>query len=281
MMALKIDDSGPKTFTTSERDERGARQHVPRLTGPELQDLRDLWTGLGPRVGVGSPQLALENSLLRAPPRDVSGPLLEELDRWPGWVSEGRVFRVVMLEGWGLKRELRRSLAQLVDAGKVERRALVAPELPPPTRFDPDVKGYVAGRSPKEQERIDDWDGFEVRSTTRLALKIVPLERAEKWRRQDEALEREWRIVHGTETRNASTYEPPDDPHAAGARRARAALAKLSERHEKILRTLYAGHGGTDESGIDAVRALVGGEREAAIEVIGAACAAYRQARRS
>lgn len=290
MMAYEIKPPGsPETFTTSPRDERAAgSRRTFRLTNKEVQDLRDLWTGVGLVIGVRSPQGALENRLLLAPPRDLTGPILDELELHGGRCCEGLLLRLVAFDKHGLPRdrgvpsEIRRALKQLVREGKVERRPMPMPDVPPPTRFDEKLGEWVPNRTYAEQRRVDDWTGFEIRlAGARLALRIVPLEREERWRRQDEALEREWHTIQGSETPGTLSYDPPEDARSSGANRALRALAKLSERQAEVLRAIFGQHHDSSESELDAVRALVGGDAEAARAATEDACKAYREARGS
>jgi hypothetical protein len=172
-----------------------------------------------------------------------------------------------------------------VSEGKVARRAVALPEVPPRTIVNKTTGEVESCRTNAEQLRIEDWTGFEVRramASARLALAIVPLTREERWRRQDEEVEREWRMIHGNESRGTSaSYEPPEDARRAGANRAYSALAKMSERHAEILRTVFGQHHSSDDSEVESVRALVGGDEEKARTAIESACKAYREARGS
>jgi hypothetical protein len=273
---------GPTTYTTSARDERSSRRSF-RLTGRELQDLRDLWTGIGLQFGVRSAHGAVETRLLMAAPRNVSAPLLEELSRQRGRCSEGKLLRLVALEGWGVPNELRRVLKRLVREGRVERVPLPMPDVTPlTTTLDPRTGDLEAQRTNSEQLRMNDWTGFEIRLVAQPGKRIEQLTREERWRRDDEELEREWRVQHGSESHNASSsYDPAENERAEGATRAHLALMKMSERHAEILRTLFARHHAGEADEVEAVRALVGGDEERAREEIASACSAYKAARGS
>lgn len=281
------------TFTTTERDERAARGRRMRLTGKELQDLRDLWAGIGMRFVVSSPQRALENKLLLAPPRNLAGVILEELERLEalagGWVSEGTLLRIVS-EGTakrpprGVASELRHALKRLVRDELVERRPVAMPNVPPRTRVNPKTNETEPCRTNAEQLQLEDWTGFEVRraqTETRTALALVPVTREERWRRQDESLERELHTLHGSETARAGSYEIPEDARGSGADRAQRALFKMSERDAEILRVFFGREHTNEDDAIDAVRSLVGGDHDAAREAVDRACRAYREARGS
>lgn len=273
MMAydMRKPPTGSATFTTSERTERAARKRSTRLTEYEAEDLRYLWAGFSVDIGMRSSHGALEARLLLAPPREIGRPILEELERRADWVAEGLVLRIVTLEGWGVPGELRRALRRLVRDGAVERRAVPLPDVKPP-----------AERTNAEQLRLDDWTGFEVRKRAdpTLALRLVPLTREERWKRADEALEREWRLIHGNETLStSSSYDPPENVQTSRVNRARRILAKLSAADAKVIEALYREHHVTEQAELDAVRSLVGGDDEAAREAIDRACRAFREAR--
>lgn len=295
MMAFKHSTPPPAprgaTYTTSDRDERASRRSF-RLTGKETQGLRDLWTGVGLVLGLRSPHGALENRLLLAPPRDVDSPLLEELERLSalssrardGWVSEGALLRVVTTETSdrkprGVKGEFRRALQRLVRDGAVERRAVELPNVPARTVVNPKTNEVEPLRTNAEQLTIEDWTGFEVRRADAAPkLALVRSTREERWRRQDEALEREHQLMHGSESRPTQSYDPPEDARTSAANKAFNALSKLSERHAEVLRIVVGQHHPSDESEVEAVRGLVGGDDARARVAIEEACRAYRVA---
>jgi hypothetical protein len=286
-MANALSISGPTAqraprisngYTTTERDERVHRRRSTRLSDFEAEDLRYLWSGWSVDMGVRSPHGALEARLLLAPPRDVAAPILEELERLGNWVCEGRLLRLLALDrvvagvrvtARGVPGELRRGLRLLVRAEKVERRALVMPDVSEPK-----------DRTTAQQQQLDDWTGFEVRGKTQPGRRIVALEREERWRRQDEELERGWRVCYGSESHHtAPSYDPPENVQMSRVNRARRALAKVSARDARVLAIVFGQHHVTDTDELDAVRALVGGDEEAARTAIDAACVAYREAR--
>ncbi|MHB8533022.1 MAG: hypothetical protein ACYDC2_09910, partial [Solirubrobacteraceae bacterium] len=162
-------------------------------------------------------------------------------------------------------------LKKLVRQEIVERVALPMPDVKPPTQ----------GRSNAEQLRLEDWTGFELRSRARMRAPITPLEREERWRRQDEALEREWRIIPcGASPHTSASYDMPENAQTARVNRARRALAKLNARDAKVLAVVFGQHHVCEDDELEAVRALVGGDDDAARASVETASQAYREANR-
>jgi hypothetical protein len=294
MMAYEIKpraSTTTTTFTTSDRVERAARKRTSRLSEFEAEDLRYLWAGFSVDMGMRSPHGALESRLLRAPPRDLSAPILDELARLEpicgGWVSEGSLLRMVTSDtrdqpSRGVPSELRLALKRLVREEKVERRAAPMPDVPPRTKLNPKTGEMDPCRTNGEQLQIEDWTGFEVRRAQRtsLALALTPLTPEERWRRADESIEAEWRMLHGTETQHAPAgYDPPENVQMSRVNRARRALAKVSAREARVLEAVYGQHHVGENDEVDAVRALVGGDDDLARKAIEDACSAYRAAR--
>jgi len=282
-MTMKVEVTPPgvgrnagerNTYTTTERDELAAKSRSKRLSEYEAEDLRYVWAGVSADMGVRSPHASLEARLLMAPPRDVEAPILEELARLGDWVCEGFLLRLVTMETStsvprGVPGELRRALQQLVRSGRVERRDWPLPDVPP-----------RAERSNRDQQRIEDYTGFEVRRAVVTAARLVPMTREERWAAEDADLERAWQTIPCKESQHATgDYEPPENVQMRRVDRARKTLARLNELDRKVLAAVYGEHRATETAEVEAVRFLVGGDEEKARAAIDAACTHYRDAR--
>jgi hypothetical protein len=257
------------TFTTSARDEIAARRRTSRLASDDVEDLRYALSGVSSDLRLQSVHAAVERRLMMAPPRFPGAPVLEELMRLGGRASEGRVVRIVRMEGWGTRSEIDRAVRRLVSEERIEKIAVPLPVAPAP-----------ADRTPGEQLRLEDWTGFDLKLVAHRRH-VLALKPEERWQRDDEELEREWRIVHGTETRStAYSYEPSETVQWGRIVRVRAALAKIPDAHCRIIAVVFRERL-TESEELEAVRELVGGDEDHARVAIDNACRAYREARKS
>lgn len=260
-----------------------------RLTEHEAEDLCYLWQGYAADLGIRSAHSMVERHiLLRAPPRNVRAPVLEELVvRQHGRAPEGRIIRCVVADGLATKHEVRMAILYLTRVGRkgprIERIPVPRPETPTTCGVKRD--GRECGHPCSSCE----WTGFDLRATDRgavpmgLSLQSVPRTREDRWRAADEALEAEWHMIPcgvGSETHAPSMR---DEPLGARQRRAvdraTAALSRCSRETALVLQALYGQHHVSEESELEAVRRAVGGSREGARLRRDAACAAYRLAR--
>lgn len=263
-----------------------------RLTEAEADDLRYLWQSYAADLGIRSVHGALERRLLMAPPRDVWRPVLEELvDRHGGRACEGRIVHVVVVEGWGTRREVRRAVEYLTRASgrrgpRVERVATPRPESPK----------NCEGRCGHACAACL-WTGFDLRATERgelrLGLALTDAElrritggdaRRDRWARADARLEAECQqLACGSETPHA----PSTQDEVLGARkrravnRATAALAKMTALDARVLACVFGVYHANEEAELEAVRRMTGGDREKARAARDAACESYRRARRA
>jgi hypothetical protein len=219
-----------------------SRARSLELTEAEVAELDYLWHGYSASLGCRSVHGAIEAQLMRSPPRDdARRHVLEELDRGRGPVPEGKLVRIVA-EDYGVTRyEVRRAVHFLALHGKVERTPSVLPEW-----FGPDHT-LTAVQAVAKRE----WTGFDVRArvrergtpTMRLALASVGDDPVDaRWRRADEALEREWRVV-GITGRDGGRrdYEPDVSQHGAVATGVIAAMERIPTESAIVLRARYGG----------------------------------------
>lgn len=258
------------------------------LSEHESEDLRYLWQGYSADLGIKSAHGALERRLLMSPPRDTQKPVLDELERAGGRLAEGRVVRLVVLEGWGTRREVKRAIAYLTRPSakrgpRVERIAVPRPE---------------ASKAHNEQQgRCDhgcaacEWTGWDLRLTERgeirmqLALGSVASSdpRGDRWARIDARLQEELCVMA---VKSATPHAPSIQEETLGARqrravnRATAALSKVTAFDAHVLQVVYGAVYASEEAEIEAVRKLVGGDRAKAESARESACRAYREARR-
>lgn len=267
----------PKTISIDLPRVRHQTRRTPTtLTEAEADDLRYLWGGYGTDVGIRSPHGALEMKLLLAPPRNVSSPILDELERQAGRCCEGRLIRLVVLEGWGVASEIRRALRKLIAVSRLERWSFDTPVVP----------DNPIDRTHAQQQRLADYTGYEIRVRAkgdvkmRLALGRVPLTREERWQRQDDALESECLMM--------AVKAPPPSARADGdyvgtlqsARldRTRLRLGRIARAHVDILQLTYGVGYMSDDDAAERLRFRFGGSREKSATAIEAACRAYREA---
>jgi hypothetical protein len=260
-----------------------------RLTDFESEDLRYLWQSYGADLGMRSAHGLVEQALLMlAPPRDVQKTVLEELARHGGRAPEGRIVRLIVLEGLATAHEVRLAIAYLGRPGRKGPR-VERVEVP-----QPEVHENPKERSYQEQARLDEWTGWDLQLTERgavrmkLALDGAPKEwrdpRELAWRAHDEALERFWHVIPVGQSRGGgarSHEEMLGSRQRRSANRALVALAQMTQRDCHVLQCVYGRAHGTDEAEVEAVRAIVGGSRDDAEAAIVTASAAYRAARRT
>jgi len=260
-----------------------------RLTEAEAADLRYLWQGYAADLGIRSLHGIIERQLLLAPPRDVQTPVLEELVRAGGFAPEGRIIRLVVAEGLATRHEVKRAIAQLSRVGRRGPRI----ERIPCER--PVVEPDQAKRTHTEQQRLDEWTGYDLRLTERGAVKMrLSLEhvggrtkqeqREERWRRQDEALEREHHMLAVGSGCHTAQADPRDESltarRRAAANRAIVALGKLTRVQVLVLQRIFGEYHKTDDAELLAITSLVPGtSRARASQMRDDACDAYRIAR--
>lgn len=259
------------------------RAHTKRLTELEADELRYLWQGYLADLGVRSAHGIIERAMLMlAPPRDVQAPVLEELGRAGGRAPEGRVVRLVVLEGLGTRHEVRLAIAYLarpnVDRGpRVERLAVPRPASP----------ALCEGRCDHGCHACE-WTGWDLRLTERGELRMMTAlgrrtrTREERWRAADASLEAELHTIEcgGTPSAPSMQEEMLDSRKRRTVERARGTIAKLSRLDALVLQCMYGQHHVTEAGELAAVRRIVGGSEEKAKEAMGAASDAYRKARR-
>ena len=226
-------------------DQRATVRASERLSPAEREELEYLWGSYSADMGIRSVHGAIEDRLRRSPPRDEARrAVLDELERAGGRAPEGKILRIVVADGGFTRYEVRRAIQLLELHGKVDRVAVASP--PDALRMD---SGEHVGLTDAQRE----WTGFDLREqargnlTMRLALRSThsPDEtRAARWRRQDEAIERELHTLPCSDDQRS----PPtlrDEPLAprrrAAVDRATAALAVLPSRLQRVLWRLYGG----------------------------------------
>lgn len=265
-----------------------------RLTEAEAEDLRYLWHGYESDLGIRSVHGAIERQLLiKAPPRDLQEPVLEELERAKGRAPEGRILRIVTSERWGTRREVRLAIEYLTRphgrrGPRVERIPVDQPETPSTCEL------RRTGRACSHPCSSCEWTGYDLKLTERargeirmqLALASVPKSReqrrAESWAAQDAALEREWRILavkgeaHGAPT----TRDGLSKRQRAAVNRAMTALAMLTRQQATVLELVYGSFHAVEDLELATIAAKFKVTKPRAAAMRDDACEAYRKARR-
>lgn len=220
-----------------------------KLTESEIDDLQYAWGGVAGELGCKSIQGAIQAKLMRSPPSNrARGYVLEELERAGGRGPEGAILRILTLdyqqpkyEDLGLaaisKYEFVRAIRYLVLHGKLERVHVEMPK-------NDEAKEMTRGQR--------EWTGYDLRIvrrdrgelTMRLALASVPHTRADRWRAQDEALERMWLSIPAKDKGGGRKgYESEDPPNTTRATAVLAAIEKISTESVLVLRAAYGGDG--------------------------------------
>ena len=228
-----------------DRGKRGkSRQQSQKLTDAEIAELQYAWGEIAGDLGCKSIQGAIEAKLLRAPPSDrARGYVIEELERAGGRAPEGAIVRIVTEEYKGSEHiglaavsgyEVARAIRYLVLHGKVERLSV-----PVPTNEE--TKTLTRGQR--------EWTGYDLRlvsrkRTVRLALASVPSTREDRWRAQDESLERMWHTIPAKDKGGGRKhYDVEDTPNTSRAIVVLAAIERISTEAVLILRAAYGGDG--------------------------------------
>lgn len=262
-----------------------------RLTDWEADDLRYLWQGYEADLGVRSAHGMIERHiLLMAPPRDVQRPVLEELLRAGGRAPEGRIARLVVLDGLATRCEIRKAIEYLTRVGKKGPRVERIPVPRPEPSNACDGKCDLAIDRKQRACAACEWTGFDLRLTARgelrmgLALASVPVDRdRRRWDAQDDAIRQEWQTMycrkqHGSGRANEETLAARE---RKSVNRAVAALSRVSREHALILQCWLGRHYVNENALLDAVRRLeTGATRERANEMLDEASDAYRKARK-
>lgn len=240
------------------------KKSSPRLRPDELVELEYLWGSATAEMGVRSVHGAIEDRLRRAKPRDgIRRRILEELDRHEGHAIEGALVCVLLAEGGCTRYELRRAIRMLLAHGKIERRELagVVECKPQPKRakaepdavfVKPEWSGYelvLVGAKARAQAKKDEAKRARGDLTMNLALRSSGMTeearheaRRDRWRRQDEALERECHMIECKDSPGAPDIDAEQmlSPLAlARIERAMRALSKIPPLHRKVLRAIY------------------------------------------
>jgi hypothetical protein len=275
--------------------ERDAVAEPPRgrLSESEAEDLRYLWLSYGADMGIHSSHALIERALLMlAPPRDLQRHVLIELGKKDGGrAPEERIVKLVALSQVGTRHEVRLAIAYLC------RRSRRGPRIERIQTERPAVNVIEKDRTFQEQDRLDEWTGFDLKLTERgeirmgLSLRSVPMTREERkaaiWRAEDEALERELHTIscgHGSDGGSI-----PDDFYGdflggkqrLQVERATLCLSRMTAKDVTILQVVYGRAHGKWSDAIDAVRAIVGGKQADADAAVARACNAYRKAQQA
>ncbi len=243
----KIDRHASQSYE-SRADQREADRQSLRLTAKEREELEYLWRGYAAELGCRSLHGAIQDKLLRSPPRDnVRRLVVDELERAGGRAPEGAILRLLALDG-STRYETRRAIRDLVAGGKVEREPIDPigcndkGELTDAAR---ESTGHLLRLVARPRGAL----------TMRLALARVPLSpeeaRRRRWQAQDDALESlHHTLVCGDAVSVVADVDVADSKLARTTGATLAALRAIDARHALVLRRVY---GDRDPSARDTV----------------------------
>lgn len=263
------------------RERASNAREAPRLTGAERADLDELWGIAYAALGVRSAHGAVQDRMRRSPPRDqVRNSVIDELKRAGGRAPEGRVYRILIEEGVATRYEIKRAIQLLGWNDKVTR---VPVEMPKGNMDQKDLP-------PQLTHAQNEWTGFELRLfvrergdiSMRLALATVSKSREERWREQDDALERECHMIHCGDD---PSFAPGDEPELHGERRAKMdratrSLAKMEPLLVKVLKAMFV-DARPRETDVEAVVRCLSVTAGRAGDLIADAYTSFRSARRT
>lgn len=236
MAVIELSTRIPRTAVQSYGGKK--KREGARLNGVEQDELWYLWGAYSAALGVRSVQGAIEDRLRRGPPRDeIRRQVLDELERAGGRAPEGAVLRILVAEGV-TRYEARRAVTMLLNHGKIERVPVESPT--------------SEGRGLSTAQR--EWTGFDLRIpqrgelTMKLALRFVRRDPDDqdrhRWKKQDEALEREWQtLAVSDDSGGISVFEREESIAAkrrVGVERSLRALCAMPRHLVVVLRRVYA-----------------------------------------
>jgi hypothetical protein len=222
-----------------------------RLDEQERSELLFVWGGNESALGCRSLQGAIEDKLLRSPPR--VGPFLarqiqiELTKKGREGMSRDKLVEVIALEhpksrtadAWAgaTKYEVRRELRAMVGARRVEFFTAEVTRKSPVTDAPESLQVEMVRLAPAEMRLALVADAEEDEG-------LPPgLSRAERrWARQDRELEAEHQRIHCRESTNSGGSRTP--PVSSGSRRgesAQRALVRMAPGHRRVIERAYGG----------------------------------------
>lgn len=222
-------DSGPRVTPT-----RNVRHGVPtgRLTAAERGELEYLWLQYDSDLGARSVHGAIEDRLRRDSPKALAGPITDLLRVAGGRTQLRLLVRALRREFQATRHEVDCSIGGLVKAKRVALEGGGRAAL----------EWLAADGEPLDHQGKDADRGRFDETFVRLLPTVagVRATREQRWREQDEEIERGWRMIADQET----VLEPATTPNIAigpvhQARLALDRLATVGRRHAVVLRAVY------------------------------------------
>jgi hypothetical protein len=226
----------------SKEARRERDREAGKLDDGERGELLFLWSGFDAALGVKSVQGAVEDRLMRSPPR--VGPELERqveeelLKRGKAGAQREKLVEILSLENNATRHEASLALRRMVGAGRIEyfveqttrskecRCRLGLGDQDRKCRCGAGAEETV----PREMARL-------VLEKSRAIPPAIPPE--ERWRRKDDALREYCNTIHCSE----SSFQPgsrlPPEVQSSRADAARRALRALSAPHRRTIERAY------------------------------------------
>jgi hypothetical protein len=226
----------------SKEARRERDREAGKLDDGERGELLFLWSGFDAALGVKSVQGAVEDRLMRSPPR--IGPELERqveqelLKRGKAGAEREKIVEILALENHATRHEARLALRRMVGAGRIEY--FVTPvtrrkECTCRLGIGEQVRKCRCGSGADEQVPCE-MARLVLEQSRRIPDAISPEER---WRRKDAALEAYCQEIHCSESSFAPGSRLPPEVQSSRADAARRALRALSAPHRRIIERAY------------------------------------------